>query len=788
MISYLDRKLFRDLSRMKGQAVAVSVVMGCGLAMLIMSRSLILSLEKTRREYYESNRFAQVFASLKRAPRSLTAQLSQIPGVAHVQPGVAAQVTLDIPGLNEPASGMALSLPDFTEPELNRLYLRAGSWLTPGGRGQVLVGEAFADANQLRPGDTVAMLLHGRRQVFRIAGIVLSPEYIFESRPGAALPDNRTYGVFWLPYEELSKAFELYGAFNALALSLTPGTSERSVIDAIDRLLQPFGGRGAYSRADHPSHIRVSDEIRVLQTLSIGFPVVFLSVAAFMTNSVLARLLSLQREQIAILKAFGFPGRSIVWHYLKFAFVLVVGGVLLGWAGGLLLGRQLLEMYHLFFRFPQLDFAFDRSALLWALGAGSFAVTVGVWSSVRKAAQLPPAEAMRPEPPSEYRPAIPERLGLAKWLSHSLRIALRNIERRPMQALFTIAGLALATGILIVPNSFRDSVERILRSQWDVVERQDLTLGLVEPDDLRVYFDLLHLPGVVHAEPFRNVAARVRFGHRSRQLAIRGLPENGEHIRTLDASLRLLPLPKEGLLVSAKLGDVLQVRVGDVLEVEVLEGKRPVLRLPIVAMVDDMTGLSAYMEITSLNRKMGEGDVITGASVALDSELRPQFLKRLKDVPRVSWIAIKESLRANFEKTTAASINLIQSIYLVFATTVAFGVVYNNVRISLAERGRELATLRVIGFTQNEVAQVMLTELFLLAVVAVPLGLLLGTGFATGIVGMVNTETVRLPLVLTARNYAFATATIFVASMFSSLVVLRRLDRLDLVGALKAPE
>ncbi len=449
MLSQLDRKLLRDLTRMKGQAVAVSLVMACGLAMLIMARSLIHSLESTRQEYYSAHHFADLFAHLKRAPNSLSARVAEIPGVAAVQTGISVQVTLDLEGLDEPASGMVRSLPDFGTPELNRLFLRTGRWLSPGSRGEVLVGEAFAQANHLHPGDQLVMLLNGRRTQFQIAGIVLSPEFIFESRPGAALPDNRTYGVFWMPYKEVSSAFQLYGAFNYLTLTLAPGATPRPVIAELDRLLQPYGGRGAYGRADHPSHIRVSDEIRVLQTLSIGFPVVFLSVAAFMTNSVLSRLLALQREQIAILKAFGFANRQIVLHYLKFAFVMVAGGIVIGALGGLALGYRLVDMYHLFFRFPDLHFRYDRSAVVIATFVGVAAATLGVFSAVRRAAKLPPAEAMRPEPPSSFRPAFIERTGITHLFSHSFRIAVRNLERRPAQALLTVAGLALATGILL---------------------------------------------------------------------------------------------------------------------------------------------------------------------------------------------------------------------------------------------------------------------------------------------------------------------------------------------------
>lgn len=788
MIPHLDRKLWRDLRRMKGQAIAVALVMACGLAMMIMARSLIYSLESTRREYYEANRFADVFVQLKRAPNALATRIAQLPGVATVQAGIAVQVTLDIPGLDEPASGMVKSLPDLGTPQLNRLFLRTGRWLAPGATDEVLVGEAFAAANRLVPGDQIAMLLNGKRQELRIAGIVLSPEYIFEARPGAALPDNRTYGVFWMPYKELARAFDLDGAFNYLTLTLAPGSAERPVIAELDRLLTPYGGRGAFGRADHPSHIRVSDEIRVLQTMSIGFPVVFLSVAAFMTNAVLSRLLSLQREQIAILKAFGFANRQIVVHYLKFAFVMVIGGTLLGAAGGVFLGHRLVEMYHRFFRFPDLSFRLDRTALPLAILVSAGAAAVGVFSSVRRAARLPPAEAMRPEPPADYRPALLERTGIGHLLSHTFRIAVRNIERRPAQALFTVSGLALATGILIVPNCFRDGVTEILDFQWDIVQRQDVGIGLVEPASAEVRYLLEHLPGVITAEPARQAFARISFGQQRRQLGIMGLPANGLHNRVLDDTSHQIALPSDGLVLSAKLAEVLGAKVGDRLLVEVLEGKRPVRTVRLAGLAEDFAGVAAYMDMRALNRLLEEGDVITGANFRVDELHRAEFLRALKGIPRVSWVAIKESLRENFRQTTAASIGLIQAIYLVFAMVVAFGVVYNNARISLAERARELATLRVIGFSRREVGTVLITELVLLELIAVPLGLVIGTGFAKAILGAVNTETVRLPLVLTANNYAFAVTVVTLASVLSALVVLRKLNQLNLVGALKAPE
>lgn len=788
MISHLDRKLVRDLRRLKGQAAAVAVVMACGLAMMITTRSLIASLEGTRAEYYESHRFADVFGAVKRVPNHFAARLAALPGVAGVQTDIAGQVTLDLAGVDEPASGLVRSVPDFGEPELNRLFLRRGRWLAPGSRRELLVCEAFADANQLNPGDTLALLMNGRRQEFRIAGVVLSPEYIFESRPGSALPDNRTYGIFWMTYKEVATAWDLYGAFNRYALKLEPGADPAPVIAALDELLRPYGGLGAYSRRDHPSHIRVSDEIRTLAILAIGFPTIFLGVAAFMTNAVLSRLLALQREQIAILKAFGFTNRQIVVHYLKFAGVIGFAGSVGGSVAGVFLGRWMVGLYDLYFRFPDLAFRVDRSAMAVALGVGLVAVFAGVLGAVRKAARLPPAEAMRPEPPFHYRPSLLERAGLQRLFSHSFRIAVRNIERRPWQAFFTIAGLALATALLILPNTIKAGIAEVIDFQWDVFQRQDLNLSLAEPSGARVVHEFQRLPGAVHVEPARSAAVRIHFNGRSRQIALRSLEVGGLHSRTVDVHGKEIAPPPDGLIVSAKLAQVLGAQPGDRLILEALEGKRPSRPVPLVGLAEDFTGIAAYMERHAINHFLGEGDVVTGASLTLDQAHRAEFLRTLKEIPRVSSVSIKETLRQSFRETTAQMMGMLTTLYLTMAVIVSAGVIYNNARISLAERARELATLRVIGLTQREVGSVIVIELALLSALALPLGLLLGTGIASGIIQSINTETVRLPLVFTSYTYTFAVLIVIIASSLSAVVVLRKLKQLDLIGALKAPE
>ena len=786
-VSLLDLKLLRDLRALKSQALAVSLVLACGLAMMIMTRSLIVSLESTRDAYYRDNRFAQIFARLQRAPNSVTAQLAAIPGVAAVQAGIALQVTLDLPGVIEPATGLIQSLPEQGELVLNRLHLRSGRILKGReSRGEILAGEAFAEANNLHPGDGIAAVLYGRRQSFRIAGIVLSPEFVFEAPPGAALPNNKTYGTFWMPYKELATASNLDGAFNTLSLTLAPGAIEAEVIAAVDRVLIPYGGRGAYGRESHPSHTRVRDEIKVLQGLSIGFPLVFLSVAAFMTNSVMGRQITLQREQIAILKAFGFSNREIGWHYLKFSFVIVLAGTVLGTLGGILLGERLVVMYHLFFRFPTLEFKLAKSVVIAAIFFSGLAAVVGVAGAVRAAVRLPPAEAMRPEPPSSYRPALFERLGWGRAFTATFRMALRNIERRPVRALLTSVALALATGILVVPNAFRDGIGYVLDYQWDVIQRHTVFVSLIEPGPARALDDFRALPGVVFAEPVRAAAVELRADNRFRRLSLLGLSPQAELNRVIDEVGHQLTLPADGIVLSMKLAEVLGVKLGDPITVRVLDGRRPEFVVPVAALSEDFAGTTAYMAMEGLNRRLGEGDRISGAYLTVAAGQWTNFLRAMKAAPRAGSVVVKKRIREGFRQTTAESIGLIQKIYMAFATVVAFGIVYNSARISLSERQRELATLRVIGFTRREVGAVLVGELVLLTVVALPIGLVLGATFAGAIIGSVNTEFVRLPLILTPANFAYAVLIVSAASMASALLACRRLDRLDLVGVLKA--
>lgn len=787
MMAPLDRKLWRDLSQMKGQVLAVSLVMACGLAMMIMTRSLILTLEGTRSAFYQQHAMADVFARLKRAPVSVLKGIEDLPGVAMAEARVVVDVTLDLPGVAEPATGHLVSLPPDGKPQkLNRVLLRRGEFPHPDARRDVVVSESFAMANSLKPGDEVVAVINGRKEALRICGIGLSPEFVFEAREGETLPDHERFGVIWMNYEALATAYNLDGAFNDLCLDLAPGASAMPVIAEIDRQLRRYGSAGAYVRDEQASAQRLNDELEVLHMLSLAYPLVFLSVSAFMMNAVLARMVRLQREQIAQMKALGYASRQVGMHYLKFVIVIGVFGTLIGGVGGRFLGDMLVNLYTEFFRFPELVFRMDYSALGLALGVSIGASLLGVATVVRQAIKLPPAEAMRPEPPVDFKPSLFERIGLTRFFSPAFRMALRNIERRPWQAAFTCCGLALATGLMVLPGAMSNSIDYLLTFQWNSSQRQDVAVFLTEPSSGKGFHDLENLPGVVRAEPIRSVPARLRFGQHQRKLSVTGVAPGSSLHRLLDKHERPVEVPREGLLMSEKLAEILGAKMGDLVTVEVLDGRRAVVDVPLRGVVTDFAGIGAYMDIRALHRILREGETVNGAYLSIDHLHWDAFMREVKDTPRAAFVMVKRDQLAAFRRTTGKSIGIIRRLYFVLAVIVAFGVVYNSARIALSERTRELATLRVVGFRLSEVRSVLVGELSILVLMALPFGLLFGRGVAMWIMSSFRTETVRLPLVIQSSTYAMAILVVLLAALCSFAIVSRMLRQLDLVSVLKA--
>ncbi len=784
----LDRKVVRDLMAAKGQAIAIGLVIACGVATFVMSLSTLESLKISRQLYFDRYQFADVFAHLKRAPSVQMNRIREIPGVAFAEPRIVMNVTLDVPGLNEPAIGMLQSVPDIGRPVMNKIHLRAGRYVEPRRKGEVIASEAFAEAHGFQPNDTLHAVINGRRQELTIVGIALSPEHIFQVRAGDILPDHKRYGVFWMGESELAAAFDMEGAFNDITLKLTRGASEQTVIRQLDVITKPYGGVGAYGRDEQLSARYLADEIRGLRGMGMIAPAIFLGVAAFLLNMVLTRIVANQREQIAALKAFGYTPLQIGIHYFKLVVIISLLGVLLGILIGARMGTALTRMYSEFYRFPVFYFRFDWGIAVLAVGISLCAAIVGTWRAVYAAVILPPAEAMNPEPPADYRPTIIERTGLQLLFSQTSRMILRQLERRPGKALLSVVGISFAVATLILGNFMVDALDYLIEFQFFKSQRHNVMVTLIEPTSASARFELGQLPGVMQSETFRSVSTKMHFGHRSHRVGIMGIPRQRELFRLLDADGHLVNLPEQGLLISDKLAKMLHVQPGDTLTVEVLEGKRPILEIPVVATITDFAGTNVYMSAESLSRFMQEGSFINGAYMTVDGNQLDELYTQLKNMPGVAGVSVKEATLVSFNETIAENQLRMQMFNIIFACVIAFGVIYNTARISFSERSREMATLRVIGFTRREVSMILLGELAVITLAAIPLGMLIGYGFAALTVSAFESELFRIPLVISRNTLGFATLVTILASLFSGLVVQRRVHDLDLIAVLKSSD
>ncbi len=784
----LTRKLLRDLWEMKSQALAIAAVVAAGVAMFVTYLSNFDSLARTLAQYYERQRFADVFATFTRAPDRLTIRIGEIPGVVTVDTRVVADVTIDVPGLGEPASARLVSIPAHGASALNAVLLRRGTWPDPARPDEVVASEVFVDAHGFGPGSRVAALINGRRRQLTIVGVGLSPEYVYSVKPGELFPDNRRYGIFWMHRATLAAAFDMEGGFNDVALALAPEASADDVIARLDRLLEPYGGRGAYPRALQVSAWTLSNELTQLRTFGLVTPAIFLSVAAFILHIALTRALALQRSQIAALKALGYANRTLAWHYVQWALIIAAAGALAGIAGGAWLGAAMAGLYNEFFRFPMLDYQVSPEVALGSLAGSLLVAAAGAISAVRRAVAVPPADAMRPDAPARYRPSIAERWGGLRRLPQATRMVLRTIERQPMRALLSMSGIAAAGAVLIIGASFIDVMDVLIDEQFVRAMRQDVTVSFVGPRSADTVHAVARLPGVLGVEVQRSVPARLRVGARHRTLALTGLVEAPDLQRIVERSGAVITLPPDGLVLSRVLGRVLDVTPGQRVRVEVLEGARPVFDLPVAALVDDSMGVQAYLRLDALHRLLREGAVVSAAALMVDPAALDTLNATLKTIPAVAGVAVREATLRNFRQTMAEHMNLVIAFNVAFAGIIAFGVVYNAARVSLSERSRELASLRVLGFTRDEIARILLGELAVLTLVSLPVGALLGYGLGLFIMTIFNNEVYRLPFVVTPQSIAWSWLTVVAAAALSSLAVRRRLDRLDLVAVLKSRE
>jgi putative ABC transport system permease protein len=786
VIAPLRRKVLRDLVRLWAQVLAIALVLAAGVATLILGNGAYASLHETRARYYEENRFADVFADVTRAPRALLAEIEEIGGVLAAEARIVKLGLMDIDGMKEPGSVLFVSLP-ANGAGLNRLYLRLGRLPDPQSAREIVIDAGFATAQDLGPGDTLSVLMNGRQRKLLITGVALSPEFIYALGPGQMMPDPRRFGVIWAPRASLEAAFDLEGAFSNVVLKLAPGADPDRVIEALDRLTAPYGGTGASPRTDQISHAFLDAELKQLSAMVKVLPPIFLLVAAMLVNMTLSRLITLEREQIGLLKAIGYTSRAVAQHYVEFVLLIALVGILIGMVAGTWLGAGLAQMYARFFSFPYL--VFNRDPQVYGLAAVITLASAigGAIYAVRTVVRLPPAVAMAPPAPATYR----QRMGWVRQLMAMRQTGVmvaRHLFRWPFRTASSTLGVAMAVAILVASLWSFGSINYMIDITFFRTDRHDAQVVFGAPEPQRTLFAVRKMSGVLVAEPFRMVSTRISHRHLSKKLGIVGHPAGSQLSRVLDADLQPMALPDNGLILSEALADALQVRPADLVTVEVLEGARPTVTLPVSGISLGFVGLGATMDISALNRLMGEGALVSGLNLMIDESQETAFYAAAKSAPKTELITVTALMLERFQQTLAENITVMITVYVTLATIIAVGVVYNFARIALSEQGRELASLRVLGFTNREVAGVLFAELAVVVLLAQPLGWLIGYGIGLAMVAAFSSDLYRVPFVMGREVFATASLVVLAAALVSAFAIRGRINNLDMIEVLKTRE
>jgi len=792
-VKTLDRKLLRQLRSSWGLILAITSIIAVGVTCFGSMASCYWNLTEAMSRYYAQCRMADFSIELKKVPLAELGQIADLPGVVEIRPRIQFNATVDLDGVTKPLNGQVLSLPERRESVINDIVLKRGSYFTDRRENEVIVNEAFALRHNLGPGQWIHLVLNNRRQELFIVGTAISSEFVYLLGPGAIVPDPEHFGIFYLKQKYAEDVFDFDGAANQVLGLLSPEKRDQPdlVLRRAEQLLAPYGVFTTTPRRDQPSNQFLSLEIKGLRNFAVIMPAIFLGVAAVVLNVLLSRLAEQQRTVIGTLKALGYTDAQVFGHFMKFGVVIGLLGGAAGIAGGYLAAGGMIVMYRQFYEFPELVNRPYPSVIIGGLAISVVCSLVGSLRGARAVLRLKPAEAMRPKPPRIAHHTVLERMGwFWRHLTSDWRMVLRGVTRNRMRS--ATAVFAGAMGACVLSSSFMSAVALtyLIDFEFHSVVRSDIDLTLGDERGEDALLEARRLPGVDRAEPQLAVAGTFHAGHRHKKAGITGLAPGARLTVPRDADGRAIRTPDNGLAMSRHLAKTLGVGLGDVVEFEPTKGLRRTVRVPVMEVSDSYLGTAVYTDITYLSRLIGEEMAVNRIQLATDRDPAnlEALYRELKQLPVLQGVDARADVMRNLEET------LIQNTYAfilpmtLFAGVLFFGAILNGSLISLAERQRELATLRVLGYGPWRVGSLLFRESMVTTLLGALLGMPLGYLLTVFIARLYASDLFRFPVVSNSMVW-IATATLAVVyGVVAHLFVQRAVHRMDWLGALQAKE
>ncbi|PIQ23586.1 hypothetical protein COW36_14065 [bacterium (Candidatus Blackallbacteria) CG17_big_fil_post_rev_8_21_14_2_50_48_46] len=787
----LYHKLRRDLWQSKGQVAAVTAVITCGIAIFVAFFACYRNLVLTRDSYYASYRFHDFSIQLEKAPLSAVFKLADLAGVRAVRGRIVKDVNLTVAGQNETKIARITSFPLRHERVIDGLHLMNGRYFSASGIDECLVNDRFLTANQLKPGDRITVNVNGRRQSLKIVGAAQSPEYVYTIRNAQEmLPNPRKFAIVWVQEAWAESHLDMKGAVNEIVGEVFEPSRLKLLLDKAEDLLKPYGVYAKIQRKDQLSNWYLQSELEGLKVSSSVTPTIFLIIAALILVILLTRMVRREQMQIGLLKAYGYTNFEVAMHYVRFAGLVGLIGGLLGYVLGQWMGRGMITIYVDYFSFPILKYQFYPDLFLRAQAISIACGLLSALTVVRGVVKISPAIAMRDSPPRsakrmflEYFPRLWQRL------SFTNKMIFRNMARYPMRSGFTVLGVMLSTAIVIMGYFSSDAMGFLIHHQFELVQREDIRLTLYLERGKEALFEAQRLPHVRRAEPLLLYPFELRQGWKRKEMLITGLPETHRLFRLLDAQAQPVELGKKGLTLMDIEANRLGLKVGDTVTLKPLFGRVTREKKVVVEkIVTQFLGAGAYMQLETLSHLLGEAYALNALLLQIDPGSQAEVSAKIKDLPAVAAVEIKSDSLDNFNKTMGESMGISNFFLTLFAGIIAVAVIYNSTAINITERSREMASLRVLGYTTQEVGRIVFNENLFLSLFGLLLGLPVGTWMCMAITQAYVTDVYRFPFYLSNKTYWISALTILGYVLVSNWLSRKRIASLDMVEALKSRE
>lgn len=792
-MSVLDKKLLRDLVQNKWMLLAIVAIVAVGSGCLVGFQATMQNLAMARDGYYQRCDMADFWIDLKKAPNTVMREVESIPGVARARGRIAEYVTVSLPGVEKPISGLLLSLPKRQEAIINGVILTSGGYFTENGRDEVLVSKEFADARGIKPGGTVTLVMKGHEKTLSVVGTAISSEFVYLIPPGCATPDPMEFGVFYVKRSLAEDELDFTGAMNSVTGVLTPQARRNPypVMLELEARLAPYGVFSATPLAQQFSNLSLSSELQGLSTMALVMPLMFLSVSALALNVLMTRLAAQQRVIVGTLKALGYGDSAIFLHFLKTGLITGAAGALAGCFLGYGISGGMVLFYRTIFTFPALDNHAYPGLMTIAAAIALVFGGLGTLRGVKHVADLSPAEAMRPPPPKEGGAIILERFPLI-WdrFGFSWRTTLRNIFRNKARSLIGVFAAAMGACIVVSTFGLIDSMKYMVEFQYGKTMLADYTLNFRNELDGGAVFETARLPGVVRVEPVFNVPCTFVNGSRRHKEQVTGITKNAQLTVPFDENGRPAAIPSEGLLMAARLAGKLGLSPGGFVTVIPSKGDQRPRLFKVAGLINSMFGLAVYADYGYLNDVMGEEAAVSSARLrAVQSPAqKAAFLKDLMRYPTLMNVEVTSEQRQNMYATFVEKMGGVAYPLIFFGAVIFFGSILNASLIAIIERQREIATYRVLGYQATEIGRMLLRENLILNLTGMLFGLPLGWYMLKGMAALYTNDMYAMPAVMTGGSWAWSVGLTVIFVLIAQIFVQRAVNRLDWLEALNIKE